>query len=90
MDEIFYDREGGIMKIQLSVGITDIPVGLDGYKLAKEIILLAKAGILQRYSSRINFISGNGSSEHCAYKESCMIDIVEEEKVEKPPIVIGG
>ena len=78
------------MKIHVSIGVTEIPVGLDGYKIVKELILLAKAGILQRYSSRINYVSGSGSSEHCAYKESCMIDIVEEEKVEKPPIVIGG
>ena len=78
------------MKIHVSIGVTDMLIGSDVHKAVKELILLAKAGIIQRYSLRINYISGSGSSEYCNFKESCMIDIVEEEKVEKPSIVIGG
>ena len=81
------------MKIQLSIGITDMSVGEpnDGYKVVKELILLAKAGILQRYSSRINYVNiGGGDITYSNYKESCTIDVAEEEKTEKPMMIVIG
>lgn len=65
----------------------------EAQKLIKNLLMLAKSGILQRYSSRIEFVNaGSGGNQYSTYKESCSIEIAEPEKIEigVTPPTVGG